>query len=94
MERLREEFATRVPRMARAVEDMRALVEAKLVRMMQANPGRMDYYRRYSEIVADYNRAKDRVTLEETFARLVDLLASLNEKQRRAAEKGLTEDDL
>ena len=95
MERLREEFATRVPRMATAVEDMRALVEAKLTRMMQSNPERMDYYRRYSEIVAEYNREeKDRVTIEETFARLVDLLASLNEEQRRAAEEGLTEDEL
>lgn len=94
MERLRDEFAQRVPRMATAVEDMRSLVESKLVRMMQANPERMDYYRRYSEIVADYNREKDRVTIEETFARLVDLLASLNEEQRRAAEEGLTEDEL
>lgn len=94
MERLREEFATGVPRMATAVEDMRALVESKLVRMMQANPERMDYYRRYSEIVAEYNREKDRVTIEETFARLVDLLATLNEEQRRAAEEGLTEDEL
>ena len=54
----------------------------------------MDYYRRYSEIVAEYNREKDRVTIEETFARLVDLLATLNEEQRRAAEEGLTEDEL
>jgi len=55
---------------------------------------RMDYYRRYSEIVADYNREKDRVTLEETFAKLVDLMNSMDAEQRRATEEGLSEDEL
>jgi hypothetical protein len=33
--------------------------------MVQFNPQRMDYYKRYSEIVADYNREKDRVRLKK-----------------------------
>ncbi|MCB1211275.1 MAG: type I restriction endonuclease subunit R, partial [Verrucomicrobiales bacterium] len=94
MERLRDEFAKKVKRKATAVEDLRALIEEKLALMMRNNPDRMDYYKRYSEIVADYNREKDRVTIEETFAKLADLLASLNVEQRRAAEEGLTEDEL
>jgi type I restriction enzyme R subunit len=53
----------------------------------------MDYYRRYSEIIADYNRDKDRVTIEETFARLVELVNGMDEEYRRAAEEGLTEDE-
>ena len=61
--------------------------------MLSQNPLRMDYYRRYSEIVADYNREKDRVTIEETFARLVDLVDSLSAEQRRAAEEGLSEEE-
>jgi type I restriction enzyme, R subunit len=48
----------------------------------------MDYYRKYSEIIADYNREKDHVTIEETFARLADLANSLSVEQRRAAEEG------
>jgi len=48
----------------------------------------------HSEIVADYNREKDRVTIEETFARLVDLANSLSTEQRRAAEEGLSEEEL
>ena len=48
---------------------------------------RMDYYRKYQEIIADYNREKDRVTVEETFAKLVDLANSLDAEQRRAAEE-------
>jgi hypothetical protein len=54
----------------------------------------MDFYKKYSEIVADYNREKDRVTIEETFAKLVDLANSLDAEQRRAAEEGLSEEEL
>lgn len=94
MEKLRGEFAKKITHKATAVEDLRELIERKLALMMQRNPDRMDYYRKYSEIVADYNREKDRVTIEETFARLVTLMASLNVEQRRATEEGLTEDEL
>ena len=54
----------------------------------------MDFYRRYQEIVADYNHEKDRATVEETFARLTSLAESLDEEQRRAVAEGLTEDEL
>ena len=54
----------------------------------------MDYYKRYQEIIADYNREKDRATVEETFAQLMDLANNLDAEQRRAVEEGLTEDEL
>lgn len=94
LEKLRAEFATRVLRKATALQDIRALIEKKLAQMLQQNPLRMDYYKKYAEIIADYNREKDRVTIEETFARLVDLVASLDAEQRRAAEEGLEEPEL
>lgn len=92
--KLRDEFATKVRRKASAVKDIRQLVEDKLAQMVAQNPLRMDYFKKYSEIVADYNREKDRVTIEDTFAKLVDLLSSLNDEQRRAAEEGLSEEEL
>lgn len=94
LERLRDEFATKVKRKATALQNIRDLVEQKLAEMLGRNPQRMDYYRRYQEIVADYNREKDRVTLEETFAKLVDLARSLDAEQHRAVEEGLSEDEL
>ena len=54
----------------------------------------MDYYKKYQEIVADYNREKDRVTVEETFAKLVELAGSLDAEQKRAVEEGLNDDEL
>ncbi len=40
------------------------------------------------------NREKDRTAIEETFRRLVELVNSLDEEQKRAAEEGLSEDEL
>ena len=94
LEKLRDEFSKKVKRKASALQDIRQVVEDKLAQMIASNPLRMDYYRKYSEIVADYNREKDRVTIEDTFAKLVDLANSLSAEQRRAAEEGLSEDEL
>ncbi|HNY81100.1 MAG TPA: DUF3387 domain-containing protein, partial [Thermoanaerobaculales bacterium] len=94
LEKLRDEFAKKVKRKASALQDVRELVEKKLALMLQQNPLRMDYYRKYAEIVANYNREKDRVTIEDTFAKLIELAKSLDEEQRRAVEEGLEEEEL
>jgi type I restriction enzyme, R subunit len=92
--KLREEFAARVHRKHAALGDIREVVERKLQQMLLRNPLRMDYYRKYQEIIADYNREKDRATVERTFAALAELAAELDAEQRRAAEEGLTDDEL
>lgn len=93
LEKLRDEFAKKVRRKATALQDIREIVEQKLADMLKYNPKRMDYYKRYQEIIADYNREKDRVSIEDVFAKLVDLAASLDEEQRRVVEEGLTEEE-
>jgi type I restriction enzyme R subunit len=94
LEKLRDEFAKKVRRKATALQDIRDIVEQKLAEMLARNPARMDYQRKYEEIVADYNREKDRTTIEETFRRLVELVNSLDEEQKRATKEGLREDEL
>jgi type I restriction enzyme, R subunit len=94
LEKLRDEFAKKVRHKATVIENICEIVERKLAEMLSNNPQRMDYYKKYQDIVADYNREKDRTTIEETFARLIDLVNSLDAEQRRAAEEGLTEDEL
>jgi len=93
-EKLRHEFDGQVRRKHAVLQDIRDVVEKKLSQMLADNPLRMDYYRKYQEIIADYNREKDRTTVEATFAQLVALAASLDAEQRRAAEEGLTENEL
>jgi type I restriction enzyme R subunit len=92
--KLRDEFKSKVRRKHAALQDIRDVVEKKLAQMLAHNPMRMDYYKKYQEIIADYNREKDRVTVEETFAKLIDLANSLDAEQRRASEEGLSEDEL
>jgi type I restriction enzyme R subunit len=60
LERLRDEFARKVRRKATALQDIRDIVEQRLAAMLARNPTRMDYQRRYEEIVAGYNQEKDR----------------------------------
>jgi type I restriction enzyme, R subunit len=94
LEKLRDEFAKKVRRKATALQDIRDIVEQKLAEMLARNPMRMDYQSKYEDIVADYNSEKDRTTIEETFRRLVELVNSLDEEQKRAASEGLREDEL
>ena len=94
MEKLRDEFAKKVQHKATALQDIREIVEQRLAEMLARNPSRMDYQQKYEEIVADYNREKDRVTIEETFRRLTELMDELDAEQRRAVEEGLNEDEL
>ena len=94
MEKLREEFAKKVRHKATALQDIREIIEDKLAWMLASNPLRMDYQRKYEEIVADYNREKDRVTIEETFRKLIELVDELDAEQKRAVEEGLSEDEL
>ena len=94
MEKLRDEFTKKVRRKATALQDIREIVEQKLAEMLARNPSRMDYQQKYEEIVADYNREKNRATIEETFRRLTELMDELDTEQRRAVAEGLTEDEL
>ena len=63
-EKLRKRFASTVRRKHTALQDIRDVVEKRLAEEMLArNPMRMDYYKKHQEIIADYNREKDRATL-------------------------------
>ena len=94
MEKLRDEFAKKVKHKATVIEDIRQIVEEKLAQMLARNPLRMNYEKKYQEIIAAYNQDKDRATVEDTFAKLIDLANSLSVEQRRALDEGLSEDQL
>ena len=94
MQKLRDEFAKKVGYKATALQDIREIVEQKLAEMLARNPLRMDYQEKYEQIVADYNREKDRATIEKTFEELAGLMDELDEEQERAVAEGLEEDEL
>ena len=92
--KLRDEFAKKVSRKNATLHDIREVVEKKLAQMLARNPLRMDYYKKYQNIIADYNREKDRATVEETFARVARLVSELDEEMQRHVREGLSEDEL
>lgn len=94
LEKLRDELCKKVKHEATALQDIFEYLEQKLAQMLAANPMRMDYYKKYQQIIADYNRDKDRITIEETFAQIIDLIDSLDEEQQRTVEEGLSEEQL
>lgn len=94
MEKLRDEFNKKAKRKATVIEDIRQIVEEKLAQMLGHNPLRMNYEKKYQEIIAAYNQDKDRASIEDTFAQLLDLANGLDAEQRRAVEEGLSEAQL
>jgi type I restriction enzyme R subunit len=92
-DRLAKEFAKKVRRKHTVIKDLQDLIEDRLSAMLRVNPTRMDFYKRYQAIIADYNREKDRATVEETFARLMAFVRTLDTEQQRAVADGLNEDE-
>lgn len=66
----------------------------RLQRLLQQNPLRTDFQKHYEEIVAEYNREKDRATIEQTFEALLRLVQEIDEEDSRAVREGLDEESL
>ena len=92
-ERLKREFE-RSPSKRTTVQNLRQAVEQQLQRLLGQNPLRTDFQQHYEEIVAAYNREKDRVTIERTFEALIKLVRELDEEEKRAARERLDEESL
>ncbi|MEO7479523.1 MAG: hypothetical protein ABIT70_02805 [Sulfuriferula sp.] len=56
------------------VQNLRQAVEQRLQRLLLQNPLRTDFQQHYELIVSEYNREKDRATLETTFEALFSLV--------------------
>jgi type I restriction enzyme R subunit len=74
------------------VQSLKDKIERKLKVMVERNPMHVDYYQRYQEIIDDYNRGKDSVTIEETFKKLIEFVNSLTEEEIDTKREGLTEE--
>ena len=92
-EKLKKEFE-RSPRKNTTVQNLKRAVEQRLRRLLEQNPLRTDFQQHYEQIVAEYNREKDQVTIEHTFEALLKLVEDLDEEERRAVSEGLDEESL
>ena len=92
-DRLKREFE-RSRSQRSAVQALKHTVEERLRRLLARNPLRTDFQQHYEAIVADYNREKDRVTIERTFEELLKFFEELEEEESRAVREGLDEESL
>ena len=92
-EKLRQEFSKSRLKNTQ-VQNLKEAIEKRLSLMLDQNPIRTNFQEHYENLVADYNREKDRLTIEQTFEALLNLVVALDEEQGRAVREGLDEPTL
>ena len=76
------------------VQSLKSIIEKKLEILIQKNPLRADFQGHYEEIIAEYNKEKDRQNIEATFEALLKFIEELDEEESRAVREGLDEETL
>lgn len=86
-DRLGQEFA-RAKQKHLIISDLRSVIEERLELALADNPLRIDFYKRYEEIISAYNKEQDKALIEKTFNDLMKLSEDLDEKQREWVREG------
>src|SRR5690606_24670317 len=89
---LLEQYFLKTKNKNAAVQSLKDKVEKQLKRMVERNPLTVDYYKRYQEIIEEYNRGKDEVVIKETFRKLIELVKSFSEEEADTKREGLTDE--
>tara|TARA_R110002153_G_scaffold65121_3_gene174425 strand:- start:7752 stop:10997 length:3246 start_codon:yes stop_codon:yes gene_type:complete len=90
-DRLREEFA-KSDRKAGDVQDLRSVLQKRLAKMIAANPTLTNFQERFDAIIVEYNKEKDKNTIEAIFEALMLLSAGLESEAQAHVALGLTAD--
>lgn len=90
---MRKEFEASTAKRT-TVQNLKLAIEKRVKRLLEQNPLRTDFQRHYEDIVAEYNREKDRVTIERTFEALLKFVDALSDEDMRAIREGLDEESL
>ena len=75
------------------LKDLEDVIQEKLSAMLAVNPSRVDYYKRYMDIIEAYNSEQDRTTIEKTFMELMQLAQSMSEEEQRYVREGFSNDE-
>lgn len=62
-------------------------------KILSVNPGRLDYYNRYQQIINDYNAGQDKAIIEQTFMELMRLAQELTVEEARYVCEGFSTDE-
>ncbi len=89
---LLEQYFMKTQNKNAAVQSLKDKVEKRLKRMVERNPLTVDFYKRYQEIIEEYNRGKDEVVIKETFRKLLELVNSLTQEEAETKREGLSDE--
>jgi len=89
---LLEQYFLKTKNKNAAVQSLKDKIEKQLKQMVERNPLTVDYYKRYQEIIEEYNRGKDEVVIKETFRKLIELVNSYSEEEADTKRDGLTDE--
>src|SRR5690606_5632745 len=89
---LLEQYFLKTKNKNAAVQSLKDKVEKQLKRMVERNPLTVDYYKRYQEIIDEYNRRKDEAIIKETFRKLIELVNSYSAEEADTKREGLTDE--
>jgi type I restriction enzyme R subunit len=92
-DKLRKVFAG-TPKKNTVLFDLQRAVDKKMKQMLKDNPMRMEFYKRYEEIIEEYNRGKDLDDTMKSFDKLFKFVQELNEEDTRALRENLDEESL
>ncbi len=91
-ELLRREFAKSREKNL-VMKDIQELLQERIAQMLSVNPSRINFYEKYQEIIHDYNKEQNRVTIEKTFGELMQLSHDLTEEEKRYVREGFENDE-
>jgi type I restriction enzyme R subunit len=74
------------------VQSLKDKIEKHLKKMVERNPLTVDYYKRYQEIIEQYNKGKDEIIIKETFRKLIELVNSYSQQEAETKREGLTDE--
>ncbi len=89
---LQKEFA-RSKRKNLILRDLEEVLQQRIHGMLLNNPGRIDFYEKYQQIIERYNAVQDKTTIEKTFQELLALSEQMTKEAQRYAREGFTSDE-
>ncbi|MGO5335789.1 type I restriction endonuclease subunit R [Bilifractor sp. LCP19S3_H10] len=75
------------------LRDLEEIVYDRIQKMLAVNPRRIDYLKRYQEIIDNYNQEQDKAAIEKTFMDLMNFAGSMSTEQRRYVREGFENDE-
>ena len=80
--------------MNKEVYDLQKAIDKKLNRMMQKNPHRLNFYKKYMKIIEEYNEGKDAEAVKRAFEELLKFVNEMNLEEQRSIRENLDEETL